>query len=136
MRFGAAIAGMSLLMAASSVQAAAPSAGVAEARRWAGLMDRGAYEQSWLEASEVFRQQTTKDAWVGTVGPIRDRFGAMSERNLIGEVDADTLSGVPGRGFKIVNFYSKFAGEPERVLESVVLMRDHGAWKVQDYYVK
>ncbi|MFO0581839.1 MAG: DUF4019 domain-containing protein [Anaeromyxobacter sp.] len=109
--------------------AAAEAAKAAEA--WLGLMDAGKYEQSWDEASALFRGKVTKERWVLQAQGVRGQLGKVTARAL----DRAAPMKVDGADAWVFGWKSGLEKLPEAA-EIVTMLRDGGAWRCAGYFVK
>lgn len=126
---------------AAAPAAAPPAASVTEtdgsraARQWLTLVDGAQWAPSWQQASALFRSQVTAQQWEGAVTPVRQPLGAVKNRTFARATRASELPGAPAGEYELVEFRTQFAA-PETKTETVVMVRENGAWKVAGYFVR
>ncbi len=120
------------LLAQPSADAAASQA----ASRWLALVDSGQYEQSWKEASSLFRAKITAAQWEQAVRSARDPLGALVSRRLASSQFTRTLPGAPDGEYVVLQYETAF--EKKRTArETVTPMKDSdGTWRVAGYYIQ
>lgn len=123
----------------SAITAAAPDpadAAIADAATaWLALIDADRLEASWDAAGGQFRAGLPRDRWPAEVGRVRQPLGALSSRSLQTVTRTETLPGAPAGDYAVLVFRSDFAGKSGAV-ETVVLAREAGAWKVNGYFLR
>ena len=62
---------------------------------WLALIDQGKYDQSWDEASSLFKNAVGKEAWASKVHAVRDSLGKISSRKFKSAQVMTTLPGAP-----------------------------------------
>lgn len=142
----AAVALSTLAGAHNSAQAPAQSASTttpspaeteasSAARKWAGLLDAGQWDASWRAAAVMFRSQLTSAQWATTIQSVRRPLGRVSSRVLQSAVQTKTLPGAPVGDYQVLQFQTRFATKPDAV-ETVVLSREKGSWRVSGYFIR
>jgi DNA-binding CsgD family transcriptional regulator len=117
--------------AASNIDAASSAA----AHKWAELLDTARWDESWRSAATLFRSQVPANAWVSQVRSVRHPLGAVSSRALQSATKATSLPGAPEGEYEILQFRTHFAGKSDAV-ETIVLVRESGGWKVSGYFIR
>ena len=110
-------------------------AGAAAARAWVALVDGGRWDESWRAASTLFRSQTTTRQWAAMIEPVRKPLGTVSARAVARASAATSRPGAPAGEYQVVQFRTAFAVKPGAI-ETVVLAREDGAWKVAGYFIR
>jgi len=124
--------------AQSATSAAARSAETdasATARSWAGLLDSKQWDGSWRAAGSMFKSQLTSAQWATTIQSVRQPLGRVSSRTLQSAVQTKTLPGAPTGDYQVLQFQTRFATKPDAV-ETIVLAREKGSWRVSGYYIR
>lgn len=120
--------------ASPSAAAAQPSAHQAEvvdaARSWLVLGDESRWEDGWLATASSFRQANTAERWAEVATKVRGPLGAVRSRTLLTH---DSVPAPPA-GVEVVKFRTDFANKTG-VIETVSLVREDGAWKVNGIYL-
>src|SRR5690606_7330702 len=111
-------------------QTEAETQAVDAAKPWLQLIDNAKYDDSWEQASSVFRQSMAKSEWKKMVPGVRRPFGAPEGRELDSAKYTGTVPGAPDGEYVIVQFKTKFANKAAAV-ETAVMMKDtDGQWRV------
>ena len=113
---------------------AAESAGSAAAREWAALVDGGRWEDSWRAAAAIFRSQVTAEQWADAVRPVRGPLGKVAGRSVLSVQRTNTLPGAPAGEYEVVQFQTEFASR--EAIETFVMVREGGGWKVSGYFIR
>ena len=125
-----------ILAAAISLPAvAAPGAGVTDATSWVSLIDQGQYERGWSDAGTLFKTRIAQPDWAREIKPIRRPLGAVVSRKLVGDDEVKSLPGAPDGDYAILRFDTDFSNKHTSV-ETIVLAREAGGWKVDGYFIK
>ena len=139
LRIGSAIgaaflAGASL--GANEPATAAMKAAEDAASPWLALVDRGAYEESWKAAAQVFRNQISPASWRQAVGAARDPLGKLVARKLQSARYTKTLPGAPDGEYVVLRYAASFEHKKE-ALETVTPTKDpDGVWRVSGYFIR
>ena len=122
--------------AARAVLPAAHDSSVAGAERaaraWLALLDRGRYDSAWVHVVPVMQAAIGYEPWRGTLIEARGGFAPRGERRLASAEGAGTM--FPGRSF-MLGFVLATTLDPA-TSETVVMVRERGAWKVGGYGVR
>jgi len=106
------------------------------AESWLKLVDNGEYGQSWEDASNLFQQAITKEAWITTIKGVRPPLGKVESRKLESAAYATQLPGAPDGEYVVIQFNTVFENKANAV-ETITPMKDpDGSWKVSGYYIK
>jgi len=105
------------------------------AREWLTLIDRGAYQRSWQQASTLFKNRVSDSAWQRQVEHARHDLGVPHERELIFATRTHRLPGVPDGDYTVLVYASRFDDAP-RVVETVTLVRDEHTPKAAGYFIR
>lgn len=106
-----------------------------QAQAWMRLMDDGKWEESWNDASPLFRSQLSAAQWATALQSARQPLGAVRSRTLIDATTAATLPGAPAGQYLVLHFRTEFAHKDDAV-ETVTLRREGGAWKPAGYFIR
>lgn len=145
MRTSAPFTGPLLLLAGLALASATPalgqatvadSAAVVAAEDWLAWLAAGEYQTSWEEAGEMFRAETTPEAWAEQAAAGHLAIGDIVARELA-ELHAVTdPHGAPPGDYVHIRYLSEFdvAGP---AMETVVLIREaERGWRVIGYFVQ
>ena len=106
------------------------------AEHWLLLIDSEKYEESWIEAAELFREAIPKENWISSVQNARSSFGKYLKRDLKSATYTKTLPGAPDGEYIVIQFDAKF-GKKEKAVETITPMKDtDGKWRVSGYFIK
>ena len=105
------------------------------ARSWAALLDGGQWDASWRAAGSMFKSQLTSAQWATTIQSVRQPLGRVSSRTLQSAVQTKTLPGAPAGDYQVLQFQTRFATKPDAV-ETIVLARENGSWRVSGYFIR
>jgi hypothetical protein len=106
---------------------------------WLEKNDDGKYAESWQDASELFRENVSKETWVKQMESGRPGLGKCLQRkanSVMPMTELPSPSGPMKGDFLMVNFYTDFANA-KNLAELVTFEKDaNGEWKVSGYYIK
>lgn len=118
---------------ADSAQQATPvevpssdAAVIAAAIDWLALTDAGDWQASYDATGKAFRDANTVAGWTKAAAQVRGPQGAMVSRELL----TVRYLNAPPRGYQEVTFSTRYAESPDKVIETVTLQYEDGAWKV------
>lgn len=120
---------------ATAPQAVEETAASAAAREWLALIDEDRWDQSWQTTADIFRSQVTTRQWVQSMESVREPLGPVSARVLVNVIETNDPPGAPPGDYRMLQFQTDFAQKPGSV-ETVVLSREDGAWKVSGYFIR
>lgn len=107
----------------------------AAATTWLALLDRGDWTASWEAASALFKTQVSAADWATTVGQVRGPLGAVTSRAPLAAEYSTALPNAPAGEYWVIQSRTAFANMAGAT-ETVVLVREGGAWKVIGYFVR
>ncbi|PZR34991.1 DUF4019 domain-containing protein [Caulobacter segnis] len=105
------------------------------AQAWAKLLDDQRWADSWKASGGFFRSQVDEAKWTAMAQPLRQQLGAVSSRQVKSVSSPRSLPGLPDGEYKIIQFATAFANKADAV-ETVVLAREGGDWKVEGYFIR
>jgi hypothetical protein len=105
----------------------------ASGQKWLALLDDQKYEESWDQAGATFRDQVTKEQWVGALKRSRAPLGPLVSRTNSRVQLATTLSGAPDGEYAIIHFTT--ALENKTITERLELVKEAGKWQVFAYAI-
>lgn len=114
---------------------ASQTEGIGAARDWVALVDGRRWRDSWDAAGTLFRSQLTADQWQAAVEPVRQPLGSVVSREFQSVIRTDSLPGAPAGEYEVIEFATRFA-QREKAVETIILTREGGAWKVVGYFVR
>ncbi len=119
----------------SPVEAAEPGEGAEAALAWIALLDREQWVDSWGAAGSLFQAQVTQSDWASTVASVRATVGPVVSRTQTSVAPSTTLPGLPAGEYQIIQYRTAFRDKADSV-ETAVLMRESGTWKVIGYFIR
>ncbi|MDR6626366.1 DUF4019 domain-containing protein [Caulobacter segnis] len=122
-------------VAYAAADPASDKAGVEFARSWAKLLDDKRWADSWKTSGAFFQSQIDEARWTETARTLRQSLGAAGSRLVKNVSSARSLPGVPDGDYKIIQFATTFANKADAV-ETVVLARESGDWKIYGYFIR
>ena len=124
-----------LTIASAGQTAPAAPAPVAAAGTWLAMLDHGRWPQSWASSGALFHRQSTAQQWAVMAGAVRSPLGAALSRKLVSDQKTHRLPGAPDGDYAVLRYDTRFVHKAAAV-ETVVLAREAGAWKVDGYFIK
>jgi DNA-binding CsgD family transcriptional regulator len=122
---------------AAAAALAASEAGEAgeAALAWIALLDREDWADSWTAAGSLFKTQVTQTDWATTVASVRGSVGPVVSRTQTSATPSTTLQGLPAGEYEVIQYRTAFRDKPDSV-ETAVMMREGGNWKVIGYFIR
>ncbi|MDE2356624.1 MAG: DUF4019 domain-containing protein [Alphaproteobacteria bacterium] len=102
---------------------------------WLSRVDAGHYAESWAAAGALFQANMASRDWVARIGAVRPPLGPVLSRRLIEEEVVHALPGAPDGDYELITYRTDFARKAA-ALETVVLGREPGGWRVDGYFVR
>ncbi len=106
------------------------------AESWLALVDQGKYEESWQQASTLFRRSVTMEQWKQAVTSARDLLGEVKTREFNRAEKHTSLPGVPDGQYVVIFFDSTFEKKKQGVETITPMLDKDGTWRVSGYYMK
>ena len=106
------------------------------AEAWLALVDAGKYAESWTQAVPFFQERVPEADWVKMISGVRDPFGKVESRVLLGSQFMTSLPGAPDGKYVVIQFQTRFAGKTDSVETITPMWSDNGGWKVSGYFIK
>ncbi len=103
---------------------------------WLALVDSGKYDDSWQEASQLFKAAVTKEQWQGALRASRDPLGKMLSRKLKNATYSKTLPGAPDGEYVVIQYESSFEHKQSAVETVTPMLDKDGKWRVSGYYIR
>ncbi len=125
--------GMTTAMASDSEK---ENAAVASAEKWLTLVDEGKYVESWMEASEYFKQNIGKDTWEQAAQGVRKPLGKLVSRKILSASYKTSLPGAPDGEYVVIEFDTSFENKKSGVETVTPKMEKDGVWRVSGYYIR
>lgn len=105
------------------------------ARSWLGLIDEAKYQESWENASPIFKQKKGTAEWVKTITANRSSRGAANARYIAAAGLTKSVPGFPDGEYIVLQFYATF--QKGLALETVTLVKTaESQWFIADYAIK
>lgn len=99
---------------------------------WLSLVDKGAYEETWDDMSEVFRKTITKKQWIADLKGFRAELGKPETRKLSYVTPASDPDAGP---YLIIQYQSSFANNITKGEAVSVIEDDFDNWKILGYSI-
>lgn len=127
-----AILSLTAFCAAAIVARATPEEDAAKAgQKWLSLVDEQKYEESWNQASPMFRSQVPKEQWVDSLKRFREPLGMVVSRTVSRVQFATELRGAPDGDYAIIHFTTEFA--QKGATERLTLIKEDERWQTVAY---
>jgi len=108
----------------------------AAAEAWLELVDNEQYEESWVQAAELFKGAVTTEQWRQAASGARKPFGALVSRKMKSRMYTKQLPGAPDGQYVVILFDAVFENKAS-AMETVTPMLDpDGTWRVSGYYIR
>lgn len=104
------------------------------ALQWLELVDAGEYEDALEREPARIRAGVTAGQFVRSMRAHRAPLGHATARSLMGTEYSRHLTGAPDANYESLLFRTSFEHK-RSAAERVILVRDHGTWRVVDYRV-
>lgn len=126
-----------LLVTGASLADNAEAISLAEnaATGWLHLADQGEYEETWTQASSLFKAAISLEDWTRAVAAARSPLGGLISRKLNSAEFHRELPGAPDGAYVVMTFDSVFENKA-RAVETITVMKDDGAWRVSGYFIR
>ena len=116
-----------LILASAPAEEEAPTAG----QKWLALVDDQKYEESWDQASSMFRDLVTQGKWVAALKQSREPLGAVVSRTRTRLEFSKFLRGAPEGEYAILHFSTSFSSKS--ATERLTLVKEDGKWQMAAY---
>jgi hypothetical protein len=100
-------------------------------QRWLSLVDDQKYEESWDQASSMFRNEVTKEQWIAALKRSREPLGAVGSRTRTRLEFSKALRGAPDGDYAIIHFSTTFNGKS--ATERLTLVKENAKWQMAAY---
>ncbi len=98
------------------------------------LIDDKSYTQSWEQASTIFRDIVTLEAWLTRVASLRDPHGQFHERLQRSAVAMTDPADSPKGEWIVITYDSRF--DKNIVVETLMMYLEDGRWRMAGYFLK
>lgn len=105
------------------------------AETWLDLIDQESYAVGWELAGAGLKGAARKEDWMRTVAAARLHRGPVLARRLAEESATEAVAGLPPGEYMLLSFATAFRGTGDSV-ESLILEREEGGWRVIAYFVR
>jgi hypothetical protein len=102
-----------------------------DAQKWLALVDDQKYEESWMQASSMFRSEVKQEQWIGALNRSREPLGAVTSRTRTRLQFSKTLRGAPDGDYAILHYQTSFASKS--ATERLTLVKEDGRWQMAAY---
>lgn len=100
------------------------------------MIDAHEIDQTWTEASSLFKQSVSKDQWRSLIPNVRTPLGAVVSRSLKSSEARTTMPGAPDGDYRILQFDTRFT-QKQAAIETVVLQLESSrGWRVSGYFIR
>lgn len=113
-------------------RAAEVAAATAQAGSWLDALDAGRYDEGWSSLAAVMKQGRTSADWTEDITAPRRQFGKPVMRELQRADFSTSVRGAPTGNYVTASYLSQFSKAPP-VLETVLLTREDGQWRIAGY---
>jgi len=114
----------------------ATTAAIEAAKSWLKLVDDGAYDQSWTESAEYFKNNVSEDKWERAIEPVRKPLGKVLSREVKNSTYTTEVPGAPDGKYVIIQFETSFENKRSAVETVTPMLEPDGQWHVSGYYIK
>ncbi len=111
-------------------------AAIAAAERFLTAVDAGQYQESWAEASSLFKSQITRDEWVSRIARLRPLFGAVIHRTVKSTRYLTSPPGAPDGEYVMILFQTSFTNKKDAIETVTPTLDKDGQWRVSGYFIK
>lgn len=133
----ASVMAICLAVVAGSSWAQGPEEAAQEAAdKWLELVDNELYEESWAQASELFKGAVTPEGWRQAASGARKPLGALVSRKLKSRTYTKQLPGAPDGEYVVIQFDAVFENKASAVETVTPMLDPDGVWRVSGYYIR
>jgi hypothetical protein len=104
---------------------------VKDAQKWLALVDNQKYEESWMQASSMFRSEVKQEQWIAALNRSRDPLGAVTSRTRTRLQFSNSLRGAPDGNYVILHYQTSFSSKS--ATERLTLLQENGRWQMVAY---
>jgi hypothetical protein len=99
--------------------------------KWLSLVDDEKYEESWNQASSMFRHEVTQEQWLAALKRSRAPLGSLVSRTTSRVEFTRFLRGAPEGDYAIIHFTTAFTSKS--ATERLTLVKEDGRWQMAAY---
>jgi Protein of unknown function (DUF4019) len=100
-------------------------------QKWLSLVDDQKNEESWNQASSMFRSEVTQAQWVAALKRSREPLGSLVSRTPSRVQFSKSLRGAPDGDYAIIHFTTSFTNKS--ATERLTLVKEDGRWQMAAY---
>lgn len=109
---------------------------IAAVDKWFKVVDKGSYEQSWKDGSELFRGAITKEQWTQALSGLRKPLGDLKKRELTSKKYNTKLPGIPDGQYYTFEYKTSYQNKEESIETVTAMLDKDGKWRVAGYFLK
>jgi len=121
---------------ATTDQAAAKASAIKAADGWLKIVDGGKYDDSWIQASSLFKDHITEDQWAQKVGAVRESTGPVISRKVASARYMTSLPGASDGEYVVIQYQTSFENKKSAVETVTPMLDKNGSWRVSGYYIR
>ena len=110
------------------------AAAEAAANEWLAMLDDREYDGVYAAASEILRDEVTREDWVSHVSNMRDPLGSLNHRNISSSEYHESLPEAPPGQYVIFTYESSFENDASAAEVLALAKGSDGEWRVVGYY--
>jgi len=103
-------------------------------QKWLALLDDQKYEESWTQASAMFRSEVTQERWLAALKQSRAPLGSVDSRTTARVDFTKSLRGAPDGDYAIIHYTTGFKNKTG-VTERLTLVKEDGKWQAAAYAI-
>jgi len=109
---------------------------ISAAENWLGMVDRGNYQESWMESAEYLRNAIDSGQWEQAMNAVRKPLGGVVSREVESAGFLTSIPGAPDGEYVVIQFETVFENK-KNAIETVTPLKDKdGRWRVSGYFIK
>jgi hypothetical protein len=108
----------------------------AAALSWLEVVDKGAYEASWDQSSELFKRAVTRNEWRQAVTAARPPLGKLVSRKVKSRRYTEKVQGAPDGRYVVIQFDTVFEKKPSAVETVTPMLDPDGVWRISGYFIR
>ena len=101
---------------------------------WFSLIDAGSYAEAYDTASDILKENVTRDEFVSTYQEARSLVGTVRSRVFRSAMPTTTLPGAPPGDYVVFEFDAEYERK-ENAVERVTTALEAGLWRVAGHWV-
>ena len=114
----------------------AEQSAISAAGNWLALIDNNETNESWNQASSLFKSAVTAKQWKTSLEAAQAPIGKALSRKLKSKHYTEELPGAPDGAYVVIQYETLFE-KKKNGTETITPMKDKdGAWRVAGYFVK